>query len=173
MTSLRYLDIHPELMKDVTLEVARVETEMVETEWYNGLELGRLYGPGYPDLLMWQQSENLQFLPAIHEVILSLELQINERLCPTDPTALYQVMVNHLNPDCIIGPHKDGPPANLRFHLPVITNPRVEWWDEINGTSSMVAGVWYGPVNYSGVLHSMSNRGSTVRTHIIADFCIL
>lgn len=81
-----------------------------------------------------------------------------------------QVMVNKLHAGSSLDAHKDGLPNNWRYHLPVITHPDVTWWDEQNGSVTMSAQQWYGPVPYCGVLHSVHNRSSVDRVHIIADF---
>lgn len=121
--------------------------------WINGLRMARLYGPGYPKLL-----DNY---PNIRGVV-SL-LQVRQGL------PMHQVMVNELAANSALEKHRDGPPEMQRWHLPIFTNPLVEWWDEIDGWVNMELGVWYGPVNYCGILHSMHNDGPTNRIHLVVD----
>lgn len=81
-----------------------------------------------------------------------------------------QVLVNRLAAGNEFGRHRDGLPDNARFHLPVITNDKAWWWDELNGTVRMKAGYWYGPMPYCGILHAVGNPGEQDRIHLIADF---
>lgn len=80
------------------------------------------------------------------------------------------VMLNKLEPGSGLKKHRDGKPDMLRFHMPLITNDKVVWWDEWTGEQHMQEMVWFGPVNYCGWLHSMSNLGLEARYHLIADF---
>lgn len=122
--------------------------------WITGLHMARLCGPGYDD--------NLKHYPAIYEAICELaEWQGN---------ALIQVMVNRLDAGRKLDKHRDGLPDNYRYHLPVITHPDVEWWDERFGKRHMTLGVWYGPVPYCGILHSMTNDSDVDRYHLVVDF---
>lgn len=122
--------------------------------WISGLHMTRLFGDGYDDLL--------GHYPAIYEAICELaELQ---------DSRLVQVMVNRLDAGKRLDKHRDGLPDNYRYHLPVITHPDVEWWDERFGRRHMTLGVWYGPVPYCGILHYMVNDSDVHRYHLIADF---
>lgn len=81
-----------------------------------------------------------------------------------------QIMVNLLEPNCRLDAHRDGHCIDYRFHLPIITNPNVFWWDEITSQNlNFEEGYWYGPVPYSGVLHSMRNEGLESRYHLVVD----
>lgn len=84
--------------------------------------------------------------------------------------SIVQIMVNQLDAGGKLWPHKDGLPNRARFHLPVITNDDVFWWDEINGGLHMQKGKWYGPVPYCGILHSVTNAGREARIHLVVDF---
>lgn len=81
-----------------------------------------------------------------------------------------QVMLNLLEAGGQLRAHRDGEPDHLRFHLPLVTHPEVEWWDEIEGTLWMREGQWYGPVPYCGILHSVANNSPLDRVHLIVDF---
>lgn len=83
---------------------------------------------------------------------------------------LQQLMVNRLGPRSKLNEHRDGLSDALRFHLPVITNDGVEWWDQLDGPQRMRPFVWYGPVHYAGILHKMKNNGNSARYHLVADF---
>lgn len=131
--------------------------ENAKEGWINGLEMARLYGPDIDPELIWKY-------PAIaHAVILFANQQWKD---------IHQVMVNKLAPHSALEMHRDGPPAKYRWHLPITTNALVEWYDEIDGWVHMELGIWHGPVNYCGHLHSMTNDGETPRTHLIVDFDI-
>lgn len=101
--------------------------------------------------------------PGIRESLLALEFG-------TGHHQLTQVMLNVLHANGSLAPHRDGLPDDFRYHLPVVTNPHVKWWDEINGERHMQPGYWHGPVSYCGVLHSVVNNGSESRIHIVADY---
>lgn len=81
-----------------------------------------------------------------------------------------QVMLNRLDAGTKLDKHRDGHSICYRFHLPIVTNGGVLWWDEItNREHHFFEGYWYGPVPYSGVLHSMVNRGREARYHLVVD----
>lgn len=119
-------------------------------QWIHGLSVARLL-----------KSEMRMHYPLLADVVNRLHRKHNRRIV--------QIMVNKLEPFSGLKMHKDGPPAHRRFHLPLISSDRVEWWDEVCGTYTMREGYWYGPVNYCGWLHSMSNNGDTPRYHLIVD----
>jgi hypothetical protein len=121
--------------------------------WITGLKNGRVYGLDYPDL----RAE----YPAIDEAV--------TELAAIEQMTVMQVMVNRLAAHHTLNIHRDGPPAHYRWHYPVATNDGCIWWDEIDGTVTMKAGKWWGPVHYCGKLHSAANLGSTPRTHLIVD----
>lgn len=125
-------------------------------KWIYGIAMTRLYGPGRPDRL-------------IHYPYLDSALHTIAHAAPINGS-LVQVMVNRLESQHRLKPHRDGPPKHYRYHLPIVTNDECVWWDEINGTMHMQRGFWYGPVPYSGILHSFVNYGDRPRTHVIADF---
>lgn len=88
----------------------------------------------------------------------------------TGHRTLNQVMVNQLEPGGKLSAHRDGPPDDARYHLPVVTNDRAMWWDEYNATLHMEDGYWHGPVPYCGVLHAVVNNGDRARLHLVVDF---
>lgn len=120
--------------------------------WITGLSMTRIYSPA---------NYQLDYYAAISEAVDELRPNNGE---------LVQVMVNKLEAGHALLTHRDGPPDHNRYHLPVITNDHVTWWDEDSGTVHMKAGEWYGPVSYCGKLHSMMNKGMHARIHIVADF---
>ena len=127
--------------------------ENAQEGWIHGLEMTRLYGPGYDDVL--------NSFPMITHAIAIFANQREQEI--------HQVMVNKLNPHSFLGKHRDGPPQMDRWHLPVITNPLCEWYDEIDGWCHMEEGKWHGPVNYCGILHAMHNDGDNARYHLVLD----
>ena len=152
-------------------ELYAVETEIVpdgsgNTGWIYGLTNMRLYGAGWPDILGWA-SEPTNVPEVTRDTVQTL-LRYCRRRWAID-FQLRQVMVNHLAPGGRLEPHRDSPPDDYRFHLPVITAPGVRWWDERIGFIVMELGTWYGPVNYCGILHSMVNDSESVRTHLVVD----
>lgn len=126
--------------------------ENAEEGWIHGLDIARLCGPDVNNILYK--------FPHIAHAVGQLAIHENQQV--------FQVMVNRLAPLSSLEKHRDGPPLMSRFHLPLITNSQVEWWDEINGVIHMPIGEWR-QVQYCNVLHSMSNEGYTARIHVIAD----
>ncbi len=87
---------------------------------------------------------------------------------------LLRVRILALYPDEKIGEHRDLPlkadePAQARLHIPIITNKKVEF--HVNGVRyEMKAGeLWFFDAS---VPHSVSNKGDTVRLHLVID-CLL
>jgi hypothetical protein len=107
--------------------------------------------------------DRLADFPGIRQALRGLEFATHHHY-------LTQVMVNVLHGGGSLAAHRDGLPDDYRYHLPVVTNPEVVWWDELNGEAHMRAGYWHGPVPYCGVLHSVANGGTESRIHLVADF---
>lgn len=128
----------------------------VNEGWINGLEMARLYGPGYDDIL--SQFPAIQATVDLHSY--------------REHKVIVQVMVNKLAPHSALGIHRDGPPNHFRWHLPVITNELVYWYDELDGELHMECDKWYGPVNYCGIKHGMRNDGDTARYHLVVDLTL-
>jgi hypothetical protein len=90
---------------------------------------------------------------------------LGEFRCP-----LQCVRLMRLTPGSEIKPHSDMDLAfeqgHVRIHIPIVTNPAVEF--RVNGTVvPMAAGeVWY--VRLADT-HSVDNRGDTDRTHLVID----
>ena len=124
--------------------------------WIKGLSMARLCGPDYPD--------KLHEYPVIDHCV---NIFANQQ-----KRGIVQVMVNELAPHSTLEIHRDGRPANFRWHLPVFTNSDVQWYDEIGGWEHMELGKWCGPVNYCHVLHSMTNDGEQRRIHLIVDLAM-
>lgn len=129
--------------------------------WIQGLSNTRLF-LRHPRTGI-SQVNVLDIFPAVREVVEDLRDNMGYR-------TLNQVMVNLLEPGGKLSAHRDGPPDDERWHLPVMTNPDAMWWDEVTGTHHLEAGYWHGPVFYCGVLHAVVNNGDTPRLHVVADF---
>lgn len=133
--------------------------------WIHGLSNTRLFlrrpGTSTPDAVL---IDSLAEYPAIEMAIEEIREEMGYRI-------LTQVMVNVLDPqNGRLNAHRDGLPDDYRWHLPVLTNPAANWWDEYNGTMHMDEGQWHGPVPYCGVLHAAFNNGTLPRIHVVADF---
>lgn len=80
------------------------------------------------------------------------------------------IMVNTILPGTEVPIHTDTLPYQLhheRWHL-VLTGDKSIWWDEENGEHILIPGYWYGPMKY-WINHSVANRGTIARTHLILD----
>ncbi len=64
--------------------------------------------------------------------------------------------------------YQGGNPTVERWHLPIVTDDKCFWWDELNGEIFMESKYWWGPVPY-WVLHTIYNHGQTERVHLIVD----
>ncbi len=138
------------------------EGEGFRAGWISGLSNTRLFvrhpRTGVPQINL------LNIFPAVRDAVNVLQVDQGYR-------TLTQVMVNLLEPGGKLSAHRDGPPDDDRWHLPVETNKAAVWWDEVTAqTIHMEAGYWHGPVYYCGVLHAVANNGDTPRLHIVADF---
>lgn len=124
--------------------------------WLNGLSLRRIY--------VENDVNELQNYPNIYRAVAYIQGRFRF-------AGVRQILINKLDAGKSLLAHKDGPPNDLRFHLPVVTSfPGVTWKDEIEGELHMRYGHWHGPVNYCGVFHEMHNKSELDRTHIVADF---
>lgn len=124
-----------------------------EDGWIHGLTIARVHGPGYPDFRY--------AFPSIRDEC--------SWLAQLENMTVQQVMINKLRPKSELKKHRDGEPRHYRWHLPITTHPSALWWDEIDGQVHMKLGVWHGPVNYCGVLHTMKNGSIYPRIHLIVD----
>ncbi|MBK8564078.1 MAG: aspartyl/asparaginyl beta-hydroxylase domain-containing protein [Saprospiraceae bacterium] len=97
--------------------------------------------------------------------------------CPYFQTAIkwFQCQVNgarlmRLDPGARILEHTDdmddGNTLELRIHIPVETNPRVEFWVDGKLVPMQEGEVWYADFNLP---HSVNNNGSAPRTHLVLD----
>jgi hypothetical protein len=79
-------------------------------------------------------------------------------------------MINRIPPGVIVPVHKDHVHGerNLRYHLPLVTNDKAGYWDEVNGVMIMEQGSWYGPIPY-WTDHNVWNKGDSERVHLIVD----
>jgi hypothetical protein len=123
--------------------------------WVNGIRNCRLLGKGWPDI-------SKQF-PLTMAAIDELRTMIGRH-------NITQIMVNELAARHTLTPHRDGPPDDYRYHLPVVTVEGAVWWDEYSGAVHMKQGIWHGPVPYCGVLHSFANDTDINRLHVVVDF---
>jgi hypothetical protein len=96
--------------------------------------------------------------PYLRQVLAAFE-------CP-----LQAVRLMKLSPGSVIKPHRDHDLAaeygKARLHIPVATNPAVEFW--LNGERVVLqeGECWY--LDLSQV-HSVANRGAADRTHLVVD----
>lgn len=99
--------------------------------------------------------------PRIQEAIAEIEGMVGGKAT--------HIMLNRLRPHDNVLPHKDLMDVGERWHLPLVTNPKAFWWDEVeNKDFHMEVGFWYGPVNYKAD-HSVWNDGETERIHLVVD----
>jgi hypothetical protein len=176
---MRLLPVEEKRIEAVRRELETVELERVpdgsgtergpETKrgWISGLTMTRLVeaGPlkaGRPPTI---ERNDLIDYPATATAI--------GRLMLDRGGTLFQVLVNRLDGGDL-AKHRDGIPCEPipeRWHLPVVTNPEVEYWDEDSGSSHFPATGWSGPIPY-WLLHSMRNGGTEPRVHLIVDLLI-
>lgn len=75
-----------------------------------------------------------------------------------------------LDPGARIHPHRDysGPSVNdrIRFHVPIITNPDVEFYVDKRRIVMLPGELWMLDTSY---LHSVYNGGSSTRVHIVYE----
>ncbi len=85
--------------------------------------------------------------------------------CPMQAVRLLQ-----LSPDSIIKPHRDYrlgyEDNNFRLHIPITTNPDINFILDGNRLKMLPGECWYTNVNF---LHSVSNKGSSDRVHLVID----
>lgn len=148
-------------------ELKKVNYECMDSpgasDWIRGLYITRLY--------MENHFDYLDAFPYLSAAIGDLIGQVNGGL--DSNVQLRQVIVNKITAGNSLGVHADGPPQDLRFHLPIVTAPGCYWWDEVtNRFTHMTAGNWWGPVPYSGVKHSMVNDSSQERIHVVVDLYV-
>lgn len=132
-----------------------------ESGWIYGMSNTRLYRTGQNPI------NALEAFPRLRHALLILH---THNLGQKRNGELRQVMINRMEPGGRVEPHRDEGPDYYRYHLPILTDPLVTWWDEIEGSRHMECGSWYGPVPYRGVLHSVANESSVGRVHVIADY---
>ena len=71
--------------------------------------------------------------------------------------------------DTLLSTKLQGPaPRVERWHLPIVTNKNVFWWDEQDGEWHMPIGHWYGPMPY-WLKHKVANFGHEDRVHLVVD----
>lgn len=107
--------------------------------------------------------------PAIATVVNDIEETVNAM-------GVFQVLIDLLGPHARIGWHTDpydSTNSPMRFHIPIVTNSKAVWADELNGEIHMQPGRVYGPVPYRDTPHMVANRGNTNRVHMVVDLWAL
>lgn len=130
--------------------------------WIGGLSLSRIVEPGPgPETLRNDLDQYLRVTAAVDQLM---------RARGAD--RVHQLLVNRLEGGRELEIHRDGRPFEPppeRWHLPVWTNPLVEYWEEgFSDPVHLSPGSWWGPISYWN-LHSMRNLGGTSRVHLIVD----
>lgn len=148
----------PEL-RQVEEGAGRARGDDVEPGWIHGL---RNYWPVTPE--RWE----LERFPMLSVAIMNLSIERAGRLGGS-ARRVEGVILNELAPGSELDPHRDGPPHHERWHLPLITNPAVEYWEEkLDAPVHMDLGFWHGPIDHSS-RHWMRNKGNEHRVHVIVD----
>jgi hypothetical protein len=105
-----------------------------------------------------EETEAIKACPYFKEVVGHFQ-------CP-----LLSVRLLRLNKGAVIKPHTDN---NLgyeddcfRLHIPITTNPDVEFMLDGEMLKMLPGECWYTNVNY---MHSVANRGETDRIHLVLD----
>lgn len=97
---------------------------------------------------------------------------ICEDLLPQFDAPLLRVAFYRLKSGTVVGRHKDygqnRTMGSVRIHIPVITNPEVTMRVSDNQYHFAVGEAWYFDAS---CWHSVQNKGSEDRIHLIADFC--
>ncbi len=96
--------------------------------------------------------------------------KILDKLDAQDPELL---VFYYLEPDAYIHPHRDLTGASLndrlRFHVPVITNPDVDFRVSEERVRMSPGDLWCLDTSYR---HSVHNQGSETRVHIVVECAI-
>lgn len=96
--------------------------------------------------------------------------KILDHLDAKDPELL---VFYYLEPDAYIHPHRDLTGASLndrlRFHVPVITNPEVDFRVSEERIRMTPGDLWCLDTSYR---HSVHNKGSATRVHIVVECAI-
>jgi hypothetical protein len=168
------VDRHPSTSDTVQLRreiLAAVVVAVADGSGHGGDDYSEGWIHGLANTLLYQHRPNREH-PEVNDMTRYplLRDEIAQLMSYTGHYLLRQVMVNRLDAGGRLNAHKDGKPDDWRWHLPIATNPDVQWWDELNGTTHMSEGYWHGPVSYCGVLHAMVNNGATPRVHVVVDF---
>ncbi|MFT4533832.1 MAG: quercetin dioxygenase-like cupin family protein [Saprospiraceae bacterium] len=100
----------------------------------------------------------------LHDVRYIKEV-IDQFKCP-----LLSVRLLKLEKGAYIKPHRDYnlgyEDCNFRIHIPIVTNPDVNFTLDGERIEMKIGECWYTNVNY---VHSVSNEGSTDRIHLVID----
>jgi aspartate beta-hydroxylase len=117
--------------------------------------------PGQPALVGFRQTELAEVAPYFKHVLDSL------------PCSKQSVRLSVIWPDGVINPHSDWflgfDKGLIRLHIPITTNPDVEFVVGGERCHWQPGELWYGDFSRT---HHVRNRGKAPRVHIIADVCI-
>ncbi|MCY1035332.1 aspartyl/asparaginyl beta-hydroxylase domain-containing protein [Corallococcus sp. BB11-1] len=117
--------------------------------------------PGEPALVGFQETELTQVAPYFKQVLDSLP-------CPK-----HSVRISVIWPNGRINPHSDWflgfDKGLIRLHIPITTNPGVEFVVGDEPCRWQPGELWYGDFSLT---HHVANQGPVPRVHLIADVCI-
>lgn len=117
--------------------------------------------PGGPSLVGFLETEAARRAPYFKQVLDSLE-------CPKR-----SVRISVMGPKGRINPHADTDVAFdkgvVRLHIPITTNPGVEFFIDNQRVSFQPGELWFGDFRHE---HHVFNGGDEPRVHIVADVCI-
>lgn len=146
--------------------VAHFNTRQYEGDWSGvalrspGGQSGRLY-PDLTEKLSWQDTAELAQCPAVVALVALLG-------CPVTSLRFLQ-----LAPLAVITAHRDHQlrleDGEVRLHVPVFTNPHVEFVLEGERVVMAEGECWYLDLTGS---HSVHNRGTSPRVHLVVD-CVV
>lgn len=105
-----------------------------------------------------QYTEHIEKCPYIKEVLDSI------------PVEMTTVRLMRLRPGAVIKEHTDYnlsvDDKELRIHIPIVTNPQMEFYLDGESISLAEGDCWY--INFN-LMHSLRNGGTTPRTHLVID----
>ncbi|WP_224248815.1 aspartyl/asparaginyl beta-hydroxylase domain-containing protein [Hyalangium gracile] len=117
--------------------------------------------PGQPALVGFQETELTRVAPYFKHVLDSLP-------CPKHSVRISVMWPNggiHAHSDWFLGFDK----GLIRLHIPITTNPDVEFVVGEEHCHWKPGELWYGDFS---LVHHVYNRGQAPRVHLIADVCV-